>query len=141
MTEHKRHEGKRPAKILVIEDEPGILEIITTNLEAAGYQVIGVTNGLDGLRAFDTEHPDLVILDVLLPDISGFRLMELFRSSSRPRVPVMALTALDFAEAEELAEQGLDAFITKPFEPADLLSTIEFLLRRKGGPAAPAPGP
>jgi len=113
------------SKVLVIEDEEGLLEVIAVNLEASGYVVATASDGLEGWRAFEDEQPDLVVLDINLPTISGYRLLELFRSSSRPAVPVVALTALDFAEAEELARFELNAFITKPFHPSRLLDVVQ----------------
>lgn len=107
-----------------------MVEILTVNLQASGYEVMVARDGLAGWQIFEAGKPDLVILDLQLPQISGFRLLELFRRSERPHVPVLALTALDFAEAEELTYHGLDGFITKPFQPADLLRTVQYLLNR-----------
>lgn len=126
-----------PATVLVIEDEAGLLEILTLNLQASGFRVLAASDGLEGWRLFEEGRPDLVILDLQLPTISGFRLLELFKGpSGRPEVPVLALTALDFAEAEDLAELGLEGFITKPFEPEELLATVRHLLQRKRGRGA-----
>jgi len=112
-----------------------MLEILRVNLEASGFTVIGATDGLSGLQAFEMERPDLVILDVNLPVISGFRLLELIRQGSDKAIPVLALTAMDFVEAEELADYGLDAFISKPFKPEDLISMVRHLLERETMPA------
>ena len=120
----------QPPRVLIIEDEQGILDILTVNLEASGCEVIGAADGLAGWRAFERERPDLVILDINLPKISGFRLLELFRDSPPPHTPVLALTALDFAEAEELAHLGLDAFISKPFQPEEVVCAVFQLLGR-----------
>jgi CheY-like chemotaxis protein len=121
--------ARRSATVLVAEDEVGMLEILTVNLQAAGLEVLAASDGLRALRLFEQRVPDLVILDLNLPVISGFRLLELFKGpSGHPEVPVLALTALDFAEAEELADRGLDGFISKPFDPVDLIDTIWHLL-------------
>ena len=126
-------EEEKAPTVLVIEDEAGLLEILALNLRASGYQVLTASDGLEGWRLFEEGAPDLVILDLQLPTISGFRLLELFKGpSGRPEVPVLALTALDFAEAEDLADLGLEGFITKPFEPGELLATVRYLLQKRG---------
>ncbi|MGC8837997.1 MAG: response regulator [Anaerolineae bacterium] len=125
-------EERKAPTVLVIEDEVGLLEIVALNLRASGYQVLTASDGLEGWRLFEEGAPDLVILDLQLPTISGFRLLELFKGpSGRPEVPVLALTALDFAEAEDLADLGLEGFITKPFEPGELLAAVRDLLQRR----------
>jgi len=116
-------------KILVVEDDHGLLEILCLNLEASGYDVVKAADGLAGWRAFEKEHPDLVVLDINLPHISGFRLLELFRASGGPHVPVLALTAMDFAEAEDLVRHGLDGFLKKPFAVMELVERVTGLLR------------
>lgn len=125
------------ATILVVEDEPGLLEILAVNLESSGYQVMTALDGLEAWRKFETERPDLIVLDLALPKVSGFRLLELFRSSvTTTSIPVVVLTAYDFAEVEELAEYGLEGFITKPFVPEDLIRVVDHLLtKRKQGAA------
>jgi DNA-binding response OmpR family regulator len=140
MDTHEHCEATRRPRILVIEDEAGLLDILTVNLEAVGYEVIGAADGLAGLQAFDRELPDLVVLDINLPIISGFRLLELFRASARPATPVLALTALDFAEAEDLARRGLDAFLSKPFDPEAVLALVARLLGRPAGETPNAGG-
>jgi len=126
-------------RILIIEDEQGLLDILTVNLESAGYEVVTAQDGLIGWQAFEQTCPDLILLDVNLPKISGFRLLELFRNSDRPHVPVVALTALDFGEAEELAQRGLNAFISKPFRPAEVVRIVLDVLGRPSVPVAEEP--
>jgi DNA-binding response OmpR family regulator len=128
----QRDQSQTRPLVLVVEDEPSMLEILMVNLEASGYEVLGAGDGLEGWRLFEEREPDLVVLDLNLPTISGFRLLELFRGASdRPDVPVLALTALDFAEAEELVKLGLDGFISKPFDPRELVNTVKHLLARR----------
>lgn len=115
--------------ILVVEDEPQVAEIIYWNLAAAGYRVTVAADGLEALRAFDAEHPALVTIDLLLPTVSGFRLVELFKRD-HPDVPVLVVTALAFEEAEEIARAGADDFITKPFDPEALVQKVAYYLRR-----------
>lgn len=119
--------GDSRAKILAVEDEVGLLEIISLNLEAAGYEVITAADGLEAWRKYEEERPDLVVLDLYLPTMSGFRILEFIKEEPDPP-PVLVLTALDFAEAESLAKLGLEAFITKPFEPEKMVETVKHLL-------------
>lgn len=118
------------ATVLLIEDEPGLLEILAFNLRVAGYQVETAQDGLEAWRSFETRPPDVVVLDLGLPTISGFRLLEIIRDSGTSP-PVIVITALDFEEAEEVASHGVDAFMTKPFEPKALIRQVEYVLARR----------
>ncbi|NLE75516.1 MAG: response regulator [Chloroflexi bacterium] len=134
--EDRAQTGAPPARsaatVLVIEDELGMLEILSVNLQASGFRVVTASDGVDGWQAFEREQPDLVLLDLNLPRVSGFRLLELFKGpAGDPGVPVVALTALDFVEAEELVRLGLDGFIKKPFEPKELVETLRHVLAQR----------
>lgn len=120
-----------PPLVLIIEDEEGLLEILELNFRAAGYRVRTATDGVTGWQEFDREPPDLIVLDLNLPKMSGFRLLELVRSESD--LPVLILTAYDFAEAEEVARYRPDAFVKKPFDVKVLVSTADRLIDRKPG--------
>lgn len=120
-----------PPLVLIIEDEEGLLEILELNFRAAGYRVRTATDGVTGWQEFDREPPDLMVLDLNLPKMSGFRLLELVRSESD--VPVLILTAYDFAEAEEVARYRPDAFVKKPFDVKVLVNTADRLIDRKPG--------
>lgn len=117
--------------VLIIEDEEGLLEILEVNCRAAGYRVVTATDGVAAWQAFDRERPDLLVLDLNLPRMSGFRLLELVRTESD--LPVLILSAYDFAEAEEVARYRPDAYIKKPFDVKDLVQTIDRLVGRKPG--------
>jgi DNA-binding response OmpR family regulator len=123
--------GPGPPLVLIIEDEEGLLEILEVNVRAAGYRVLTATDGVVGWQVFDRERPDLLVLDLKLPKMSGFRLLELVRSESD--LPVLILTAYDFAEAEEVARYRPDAYVKKPFDVQDLVETVDRLLGRKPG--------
>jgi two-component system response regulator VanR len=116
---------KQP-QILIIEDEGGLLEILEINFRSAGYQVLVAADGMTAWQLFDEHRPDLVVLDLNLPRISGFRLLELMRSESD--VPILILTAYDFAEAEEVAQYRPDAFVKKPFDPGEIVAMADRLL-------------
>ncbi len=120
------------AKILVVEDDPEIAEALQLNLESAGHQVLVATDGLEALRIFDQERPDLATIDLGLPKVSGFRLVELMKRPVPPGpVPIIVVTALSFEEGEDAARAGADDFITKPLDPRDLVRKVEFLLARE----------
>ena len=126
-----KRDEKSQSCILVVEDEEGLLEILELNLYSAGYRVITASNGVDGWQQFDQARPDLVVLDLNLPQMSGFRLLELVRSESE--VPVLILTAYDFAEAEEVARYRPDAFVKKPFAARELVATVNRLIGQRSG--------
>jgi DNA-binding response OmpR family regulator len=114
---------------LIIEDEEGLLEILEVNFRAAGYRVLTATDGVAAWQAFDQKRPDLLVLDLKLPKMSGFRFLELVRSESD--VPILILTAYDFTEAEEVARYRPDAFVKKPFDAKILIETADRLIGRK----------
>ncbi|HLG50123.1 MAG TPA: response regulator [Chloroflexota bacterium] len=127
-------------RILIVEDDPEVAEVLQWNLFAAGYAVTVVEDGLAALRAFDDEKPALVTIDLNVPTVSGFRLIKLFKRYA-PKVPILVVTALTFEEAEETARVGVEDFITKPFDPYDLLRKIEYFLERRRLSDAPRPVP
>jgi DNA-binding response OmpR family regulator len=120
------HASQAQPQVLVVEDEDGLREILEVNFRSAGYKVLSAADGLGGWQQFDYHRPDLLILDLNLPKISGFRLLELVRSESN--VPVLILTAYDFAEAEEVARYRPNAFIKKPFEVRELVGVANGLV-------------
>jgi DNA-binding response OmpR family regulator len=121
--------GEMRPHVLIIEDEAGLLEILELNFRSAGYQVSTAADGVTAWQQYERARPDLLILDLNLPKISGFRLLELVRSESQ--VPVLILTAYDFAEAEEVARHRPDAFVKKPFDVQELVHMADRLVGRK----------
>ena len=115
--------------VLIVEDELGLLEILELNFSSAGYQVSTATDGVIAWQQYERQRPDLLVLDLNLPKMSGFRLLELVRSESD--LPVLILTAYDFAEAEEVAQHRPDAFIKKPFDVQELIQNADRLVGRK----------
>jgi two-component system response regulator VanR len=115
--------------VLIIEDEAGLLEILELNFRSAGYQTSTATDGVTAWQQYEQERPDLLVLDLNLPKISGFRLLELVRSESD--LPILILTAYDFAEAEEVARHRPDAFIKKPFDVQELVQIADRLVGRE----------
>lgn len=117
--------------VLIIEDEGGLLEILEVNFRCAGYEVTTAADGVTAWHRFEQERPDLLVLDLNLPQVSGFRLLELVRSESD--LPILILTAYDFAEAEEVARHHPNAFIKKPFEVRDLIAVANRLVAQESG--------
>jgi two-component system, OmpR family, alkaline phosphatase synthesis response regulator PhoP len=117
-------------RILVVDDEPRVLAMISKRLETHGYQVSTAVDGIEGLRKARAERPDLVILDLLLPDVSGFEVCTLLKGDADLRAtPVLMLTAR--SQAADIAEGrrvGADAYITKPYESELLLEQVARLL-------------
>ncbi len=119
-------------KILVIDDEIDLTEMLVLRLEANGYQVISACNGQEGLDKARTEKPDLIILDLMLPKIEGYKVCRMLKFDEKYRdIPIILFTA----RAQELdiklgKEVGADAYIVKPFEPDILLDKVAELLKK-----------
>ena len=118
-------------KILIIEDEPDIQELLATYLRDRGYVTATAGDGVDAITQFQKGKFDLILLDLMLPKIDGFGVCELIRQQSQ--VPVLMLTALD-GEEQQLRGFGLDIddYVTKPFSMPILLEKIRVILRRNG---------
>ncbi len=115
-------------KILMIEDEASIRRILKVQLEQKGYQVIESETGAEGLAFAESLHPQLVILDLGLPDMPGLEVLQHLRAWSR--VPVIILTATDDEETKvRLLESGADDYISKPFGPLEFLARVSVALR------------
>jgi DNA-binding response OmpR family regulator len=116
-------------RVLVVEDDEGIREMLKYNLSAAGFSVQEASDGAAGLRTARTAKPDLILLDLMLPSMSGFDFCRALRKSSR--VPIIMLTAKD-AEVDKIVglELGADDYITKPFSIREVLARVNAVLRR-----------
>jgi two-component system phosphate regulon response regulator PhoB len=125
-------------KILIIEDERALVEVLTYNLRKEGFEVHSATDGQDGLRRAQTILPDLVILDLMLPVIEGLDVCRMLKTGVRTRdIPLLMLTARS-EEVDEIVgfQMGADDYVTKPFKIKPLIQRIKALLRRKKTPAA-----
>jgi len=121
-------------RILVVEDEESLLKLETILLTVKGYEVIGCISGTDALLRLEREHIDLVLLDIMLPDIDGFEVCRRIKHDSKTsHVPVVMLTAKKSqADQERGAACGADAYMTKPFKSAVIIETIENLINGAG---------
>ncbi len=116
-------------KILAVDDEQRMVRFIQLNLEQDGFEVITAYNGKDALEQVRTQLPDLILLDIMMPDINGFEVLKKIREVNN--VPVIMLTAKGEEDDRiQGLELGADDYITKPFSPRELVSRIRAVLRR-----------
>jgi len=119
-------------KILVVDDEIQLIELVQTRLEANGYEVITANDGEEGLEKAKSEKPDLIILDVMMPKMDGYKVCSLLKNDEQYKnIPIILFTGKAQEDFEDVGKKaGADAFITKPFDPPELLAKIEELLKK-----------
>lgn len=116
-------------KILVVDDDPAISEMLTIVLEGEGFDPVPVMDGMEAIDAFESEQPDLILLDLMLPGMNGVDICRAIRKQST--VPIVMLTAkTDTVDVVVGLESGADDYITKPFKPQELVARIRARLRR-----------
>jgi DNA-binding response OmpR family regulator len=127
-------------RVLVIEDEEGLLELLEHNFKFEGYEVLTAKTGTEGLKLALKQQPDCVVLDIMLPEKDGFTVLKELRQRHRD-MPVVVITARNF-EADVLKgfDLGADDYVTKPFGVKEVLARVKRLVAR-GPSGAPAPGP
>jgi len=118
------------AKILVVDDEPDVVELVRTILEAEGHAVVTTTEGKRALGLMLTDPPDLLVLDLMMPELDGFQILKLIRMDPRTSgVPVLILSARSQAQDQIGGLQlKASAYVCKPFSPKDLLGEVRSLL-------------
>ena len=114
------------SRVLVIEDDPGVSRLVRHILELEGYEVVLADDGLRGVAAAQRQHPDAIVLDLMMPIMDGYRVLDELRSDSRTKdVPVVVLTAVALTDANERAKtHGAHRVVTKPFDPENLASAV-----------------
>ena len=120
--------SKKP-RVLVVDDDPGVRKLVEYNLSLEGYEVITASGGKEALKRAQNETPDLVLLDVIMPDLNGLRVCQSLRSISQ--VPIVMLTAK--AQESEILhgfDVGADDYLTKPFSAKELIARVRAVLRR-----------
>ena len=124
-----RKQGLKKCRLLVVDDEIRILNFLRSNLRALGYEVVTASNGLEALEQFHISHPDLILLDIVMPKMNGLDVLKELRGFST--VPVIFLSARG-NERERIAglDMGADDYISKPFSSDELVSRIEAVMRR-----------
>jgi DNA-binding response OmpR family regulator len=122
-------EGRR--SVLVVDDEPTIAEVVSRYLERAGYAASTAADGLEAIRAAEDCRPDLVVLDVMLPQLDGLQVLRHLREGEDRRTPVILLTAKG-EQDDKLAglRSGADDYVVKPFSPSELVARVDAVLRR-----------
>lgn len=122
-------------KILVVDDDPFIVNLIVYNLEQEGYNVIQATNGLEALEKARREKPDLIVLDIMLPKMDGYKVSRILKFDKNYKdIPVLMLTAkAQDVDRQTGMETGADVYMTKPFEPEALVKKVKALLTKRKG--------
>lgn len=114
-------------KILVVDDEKHIVRLVQINLQKAGYEVTTAGNGREALESVDKEQPDLIVMDVMMPEMDGFAALQKLKEDPKTaEIPVIMLTAK--AQDEDVFKgwkSGADLYLTKPFNPAELLTFVK----------------
>ena len=118
--------------ILLVDDEPDMLEMMKLRLKKAGYKVITAITGEECLQRAEEKYPDLILLDILLPGLSGFEVARQLKAKDITRgIPIIMVTALIGKDPEvKSLERGADYFISKPFDPEELLTKIKAILEK-----------
>ena len=119
-------------KILIVEDEPDFRVALRMRLEANGYNIIEADDGMKGLDAVRQQNPDLIILDVMLPKMDGFKVARLLKFDAKYKnIPLMMLTVMSQESDRKMGQAvGADVYMTKPYQPQELLDTISTLVSR-----------
>ncbi|MFA6320795.1 MAG: response regulator [Candidatus Omnitrophota bacterium] len=123
-------------RILLVDDEEDLVKAVSFRLELEGYHVIEAGDGQAALDKVESEHPDLIVLDLMLPKVNGYKVCGLLKSDARYKhIPIIMFTArAQDADIKMSEEVGADSYITKPFEPVVLMATIKDLLKMAAEP-------
>lgn len=118
------------AKILAVDDVPSITKLVSTTLGNRGYEVITANNGLEALQMAKKEKPDLIVLDVMMPQLDGWEVRKRLKSDDSTKdIPIIFLSAVGQFESQlKGLQEGLEDYLTKPFTPTDLASMVENIL-------------
>lgn len=120
-----------PGKILIVDDEPHMVDMLSTFLKLKGYQVLGTYTGQDGLTLVEVEKPDVLILDLMLPDIDGLQVCKILRNSPvHAQLPILFISArVDQSAIAQAHQVGANAYMTKPIRFPDLLAELDRLMK------------
>lgn len=117
-------------KILIVDDEQDLVDMVSIRLEAAGFEIITASDGLEGLNKAKAENPDLIILDVMMPKMDGNKVCGLLKADARyKKIPIIMFTARVQDAVRKLSQElGADAFMNKPLNPQEMMDHIKKLL-------------
>jgi two-component system phosphate regulon response regulator PhoB len=123
------------ARVLIVDDDPDILRLVSYNIGQAGFEVVTASTGRKALEIAQKQHPDLIILDVMLPDVDGMEVCRTLRQQyTSRRIPIIMLTARgDEIDRVVGFELGADDYVAKPFSPRELVLRVKSILRRSSG--------
>ena len=129
-------------RILLVDDEPSIVKMVGKRLEIEGFEVVVAVDGQEGLTKAQAEHPDLIILDLMLPKLNGYEVCTMLKQDTRyQRIPIVLFTAKAQEKDEKLGmECGANAYVRKPFRAQELLEKIRGLLTAPPAPQPPQGG-
>jgi DNA-binding response OmpR family regulator len=130
-----------PATVLVVDDDPVILKLLEVNFEMEGFEVVRAADGFEGLERARAVRPDIVVLDVMMPRMTGYEVARALRDDAETaHIPIIFVTArAQSSDVERGMELGVDDYITKPFDPLDLIDRVNSLLARNEPAEAPEP--
>lgn len=120
-------------KILAVDDEKHIVRLVQINLQKEGYEVVTASTGREALQQIERENPDLVIMDVMMPEMGGFEALQILKADEKTaQIPVIMLTAkAQDSDVFEGWKSGADLYLTKPFNPQELLTFVKRILQDK----------
>ena len=120
-------------RVLVVDDDPQVLRLMRVNLELEGYDVVSAPDGEEALEAVVTEHPDVVVCDVMMPGVDGLTVLRNLRANPKTsKIPFVVVSAkAQRSDVKAALDMGADKYITKPFDPQELLDAVEHLLNTK----------
>ena len=120
-------------RVLICDDDPVILRLLQVNLELEGYDVLLAHHGEEAIEVATAEHPDLIILDIMMPRLDGYQTMQKLKvGENTSEIPVLFLSAkAQSSDIEKGHQQGVAGYLTKPFDPSELLEVIEQLVHAK----------
>ena len=130
-----------PKRLLIVDDEPELVLLMQVRLKASGYETLPATDGQSALEIAKKEKPDLIILDIMLPKMDGYKVCALLKKDARyAKIPIILFTARAQADDMKMGEEvGADAYITKPYDPQVLLAKIGELIEKAEEQSKEAP--